>query len=257
MKKILYISRIALKESVRDKIFVGLLIFLFLFFVFSVYISTLSLDTAARYIKNSGMLGISLVSLTVTILFGIFSIYREMDRNELYVILNRVPRHAYLIGRFLGASYIIAIFSFFAGTGIFVLTWVFGKTLAPELFWAVYWAILEYSLLTGIGLLFYSLGVSFTLNSLLLLAVYVVGHSLTEAVQSFIGLGQLGNPYHLAFVKAVSYLFPNFDIFDFRLAIVHGEALPAVQVIMASAYWFFYLVAVLALSTAIMNRRDI
>lgn len=256
MQRILTISTIALKESLRDKIFIGLLIFLLLFFIFSIYISTLSLGTVARLIENTGMLGITLVSLMVAILFGLFSLYREKERNELYVLLNRVPRSVYLSGRLLGTGYVITLFSFFAGLGIFLLTWVFGKQCAPELFWAVYWAVLEFTLLTGIGIFFYSLGVGFTLNSILVLSLFVVGHSMNEAVQSFIALGRYGSKGHLLIVKLISCIFPNFDMFDFRLAIVHSEIIPWGQIALSTTYWLFYLVALVAASSAIINRRD-
>ena len=257
MSCILTISKISLKECLRDKIFFGLLIFLALFFLFSVYISTLSLGTVARFIENTGMLGISLVCLMVAILFGLFSLYREKERNELYVLLNRVPRYAYLLGRLLGTGYIIVIFSSFAGMGIFLLTWFFGGKFSPELFWAVYWAILEFTLVTSIGLFFYTLGVGFTLNSLMVLSTFVVGHSMNEAVQSFMALGRYGSEAYLLLVKAISYIFPNFDMFDFRLAIVHSECIPAAQIAMSTFYWFFYLVAILAVSSVIINRRDV
>jgi hypothetical protein len=257
MRHIITISKIAFKESLRDRIFWGLLIFLGLFLVFSVYVSSLSLNTAARYIINFGMLGISIVCLTVSILFGMYSLYREKERNELYVILNRIPRPSYILGRFLGTTYIITIFSFLAGAAIFMLAWIFGQRIAPELLWASYWAVLEFTMLTGIGMVFYSMGITFTLNSLMLLAVYLVGHSMTEAIQSFIGLGQLGSKTHLALVKFLSYVLPNFDMFDFRLSIVHGEALPPGQVLMVTGYWLFYLAALLCISAAIFKRQDV
>ncbi|NOX25150.1 MAG: hypothetical protein GXP59_03370, partial [Deltaproteobacteria bacterium] len=109
MRQILTIAKITLLESIRDRIFTGLLVFLFLFLGFAVYISTLSLGTPARFIENSGMLGISLLCLLVTILFGMFSLYREQERKETYILLNRLPRYKYLLGRFFGSALIIAI----------------------------------------------------------------------------------------------------------------------------------------------------
>ncbi|NOX24957.1 MAG: hypothetical protein GXP59_02365, partial [Deltaproteobacteria bacterium] len=103
----------------------------------------------------------------------------------------------------------------------------------------------------------YSLGVSFTLNSLLLLFTFIIGHSLNEAIQSFIGLGRLGNHYNLMFVKTISILIPNFDMFNFRLAIIHGHSLAWPQVALSSAYWLFYLCAILTLSAVVLNRRDL
>jgi hypothetical protein len=106
-------------------------------------------------------------------------------------------------------------------------------------------------------MVFYAMGVSFTLNSLMLLAVYLVGHSMTEAIQSFIGLGQLGSKTHLVLVKVLAAILPNFDMFDFRLSIVHGEALPLGQVLLVTGYWLFYLAALLCISAVLFKRQDV
>ncbi|MFP4109375.1 MAG: hypothetical protein ACLFT1_09910 [Desulfonatronovibrio sp.] len=257
MKNILVVSRLALLESVRNRIFIGLLVFLLLFLSFAIYVSTLSLGEVARFIQNAGMAGMSVTCLAVVILFGLYSLYQEKDRNELYVLLNRVSRPAYLMGRFLGTAWILAIFSLVAGAGVFVVTWVFGEVISPALFQAVYWTVLEFSLVAGIGLLFYAMGIGFTLNALLLLAVYAVGHSLTEAVQSFIGLGVFGNPYHLKFVQILSHIFPNFDMFNFRLDIIHNDPVDWGKFALSTLYWAFYLTAVLSVAGAVFGRRDV
>jgi hypothetical protein len=256
MRGILTISLVAWRESIRSKLFAGLLLFIAVILLFSLYISSLSLGEVARYIQDTGLVGMSVVCLAVSILFGLFSLYQEKDRNELYVLLNRVPRSSYLLGRFLGTAYIIVLFSFFAGAGVFFLTWLFGHKIVFGLLWAVYWSVLEFGLLTAVGILFYALGVGFTLNSLLVLCVYVLGHSMTEGMQSFIGLGRFGSKTHLFLVKAITVIFPNFDLFDFRLAILHDEALPWGKILLSSAYGLFYMAAVLAAASAVMNRRD-
>jgi len=256
MRGVLTISFVTWRESIRSKLFAGLLLFLAVILAFSLYISSLSLGEVARYIQNTGLLGLSIVCLAVAILFGLFSLYQEKDRNELYVLLNRVPRSSYLIGRFLGTSYIIVLFSLFAGAGVFFLTWIFGHKIVFGLLWAVYWSVLEFSLLTAIGVLFFAMGVGFTLNSLLVLCTFILGHSMTEAMQSFIGLGRYGSKTYLFLVKAITVVFPNFDLFDFRLAILHDEALVWGKVLLSSGYWLLYLVAVLAAASAVMNRRD-
>ena len=257
MRAILTIGNITLKESFRGRIFWGMLIFLALFLMFCVYISSLSLGTVARVIENTGMLGITLSCLMVTILFGLYALYQEKERNELYVIINRIPRGHYLLGRFIGAGSTVVIFAILMGLGVFVLTWYVGQKTAPELFIAVYMDGLEFTLLIAFGLLFYAMGLSFTINAFLCLAVFVLGHSFDEAILSFIGLGRFGSPGHKVFIEIVSYLFPNFDVFNVRLDIVHGTAVPLTKIGYASAYWMFYVAAVLTLSTLIMKRKDI
>ncbi len=234
-----------------------MLIFLVLFLMFCVYISSLSLGTVARVILNTGMLGITLSCLMVSILFGLYALYQEKERNELYVIINRMPRSFYILGRFLGAGYMVVIFSILMGTGVFILTWAIGRETAPQVFLAVYMDILEFTLLIAFGLLFYTLGLSFPLNAFLCLAVFVIGHSFEEAILSFIGLGQFGNQWHKLFIEILSYLFPNFDMFNFRLDIVHGDPLEIKKIAFASAYWLFYLASVLTITTMVYNRKDI
>ena len=83
MRLIFTITKSVFKESLYGQLFYGLLVFLFIFLCFCVYISSLSLGDVGRVIANTGMLGISLLSLTCTILFGLYSLYQERERNEL------------------------------------------------------------------------------------------------------------------------------------------------------------------------------
>ena len=257
MRSILSLTRTMVQESLRSKLFWGLVVFLLLFFGFSVYISFLSLDTPARFILNAGMVGLSLVCLAVTILFGLFSMYEEKSRFERYVILNRIPRAAYLMGKFTGTVVIQALFALFTAVGIFFLTWYFAGVLPWEIFAAAYWAILEFSLLMAVGILFYSLETSFPLNAMLVIATYGVGHSTREAVLSFIGLGQFGSKIHLYIVKVLCVVIPDFDFFNFRLALIHHEPIPMGKILISTGYWGCYLAATLMLCSVILKQKDI
>ena len=257
MRLIFTIAKSVIKESLQGQLFYVLLVFLSIFLGFSVYISSLSLGEVGRVIANSGMLGISLLSLTSTILFGLYSLYQERERNELYVLLSRIPRSHYLLGRFLGTACIIALFDLLMGVGVFILTWLVGMAPFPGIFFQVYMAILEFSMLLGISFLLYTLGVGFTLNSFLTLAIFVLGHSFNEAIESFIALGRFGNQFYLSFIKVLSYLLPNFDMFDFRLILIHGDNIGMGHLFLATLYGTFYLSMLLLLSIDRMNRSDI
>ena len=257
MRSILTISKSVIKESLHGQIFYGLLVFLIVFLGFCVYISFLSLGEVGRVIANTGMLGITLLSLTCTILFGLYSLYQERERNELYVLLSRIPRSHYLLGRFAGTLSIIALFALLMSVGIFILTWLVGNMPFPGIFLQVYLSILEFSMLLGIGFFFYSIGLGFTLNSFLTLAVFVLGHSFNEAIESFIAMGQFSNQFYLSTIKVLSYILPNFDMFDFRLMLIHGEKIPLGNLFLASLYGCFYLGMILLVSINCMNKSDI
>jgi hypothetical protein len=257
MRPILNIINAMIKECLHNKVFFGIVSFIILLFIFSSYISFLSLDTPARFIINAGMAGISIVSLLIIILFGLYSIYEEKNRNELHVILNRVPRSSYLLGKFIGISIVQSIFGLIVSTGIFILAWYFGKAIRFEIFFALGFSILEFSLLIGVGILFYSLNLTYTLNSLLLIAIYIAGHSTKEAIISFVGLGRYGSNIHLYIVKAISIILPDFDFFNFKLELLHHQYIPPAKIIISMVYWLFYLIALLIISTAIIKHKDI
>ncbi|SDU49329.1 hypothetical protein [Desulfobacula phenolica] len=257
MRPMIYIARSMLKESLRSRIIWGMLLFLALFFVFSVYISFLSLDTPARFILNAGMVGLSLVGLAVTILFGLYAMYEEKNRYERYVLLNRIPRGAYLMGKFAGTVLIQALFSMVTAIGIFGLTWYFGNTIAYGIFGAAYWTMLEFSLLMAVGIFFYSMETGFPLNAMLVIGTYIVGHSTREAMLSFIGLGKLGSELHYYLVKALCIILPDFDFFNFRLALIHHEPIPVEKILISTGYWAFYLAGILILSSVFLKQKDI
>jgi hypothetical protein len=257
MRCVLTLAAAGLRESRRDRVFLGLLLFLFLLLLLAAWLSTLAIGDHARVSADCGLAGMAFICLLMTILAGIFGLYREQERNELYVLLNRVPRGTYLLGRFAGMAVILALFSIFSGVAILLLTRFFGGLWLPGLAWAVLWNFTEFTLLAGVGLLFYAAGLGFTLNALLLFGVFIVGHSMREAIESFIALGRYGAAWHLELVRVISYLFPNFDLFDFRLAIIHREPLAPARVALSLGYWFFYLTALLSAAGALFKRRDL
>ncbi len=257
MLKLTTIIKTTLLESFRDRVFVGLLFFLLFLLGFSAYLSSLSLGNVSRVIVNSGMAGMALICLLVTVLFGTFALYREGERNELYVLLNRIPRPLYILGRFGGTALIIVIFSLVSGLAIFLLTLFFGGEPVYGLAWAVLWNICEFTLLSGVAFLFYALGVSFTLNTIMVIGIFIIGHSMTEAIESFIALGRFGSPLHLQIVKIISWLLPNFDLFDYRMAIVHQQKISGLRAGLSLLYWFSYLTALLSAAGAAFKRRDL
>ncbi len=257
MQAIISICNSVFKESLHGQLFYGLLVFLCVYLGFCVYISSLSLGQVERVIANSGMLGISLLGLGCTILFGLYSLYQERDRNELYILTSRIPRSHYLLGRFLGTAVITAFFILIMTIGIFLLTWIIGKAPFFGVFFQAYMTMIEFSMLLAIGIFFYTLGIGFTLNAFLTLAVYILGHSFNEAIESFLAMGSLGSPIYLHTIKILSYLLPNFDLFDFRLLLIHGQPVAMGNLALSTAYGIMYLAMMMMLAIDRMNKSDL
>lgn len=257
MPAVLSIIRIMIKETLRSRVFWGLMAFMLLFLGFAIYISSLSLDTPDRFILNASMAGLSLVGLAATILVGLYTMYEARNRYERYVLFNRIPRAGYLAGKFCGTVVILALFLAFSSAAVFLLTRIMAGVFAFEIFIAALWALLEFSLVMAVGILFYCLNTSFPLNAMMVMAVYGVGHSIRETLLSFQGLGRYGSELHYTLVKAVAVVFPDFDFFNFRLALLHHEPVPAGKILVSAGYWACYLAGLLLVSAWILRQKDI
>lgn len=108
MKKILTIGLYTLKEIIRDKILYSLLGFAVLMLCFSMVLGNLALGQPEKIIKDFGLGAISIIGTLIAVFIGISSLFKELDRKTIYVILSKpLSRWQFLTGKYLGLSMII------------------------------------------------------------------------------------------------------------------------------------------------------
>ena len=166
-------------------------------------------------------------------MWGCIPCTRRKNRCERYVLLNRIPRSRYLAGKFFGTTVILALFLACSSAAVFLLVRVVAGVYAFEIFVAALWTLVEFSLVMAVGILFYCLETGFSLNAMMVIAVYGVGHSIRETLLSFQGLGRYGSQLYYTLVKVVAVVFPDFDFFNFRLALIHHEPVPAGKILVS------------------------
>jgi ABC-type transport system involved in multi-copper enzyme maturation permease subunit len=118
---------------------------------------------------------------------------------------------------------------------------------------AVYFILLKLALVVALALLF-SCYTTPLLAILCTAGLYIAGlfvkemrafqsDTVSQAVQSFL--------------RALSYVLPNFENFDVMAAAAHGRAIPGVLIAQNTAYAALYCAVVLAAATAIFARRNL
>jgi hypothetical protein len=250
MRDLVTLARLALLDSVKHKLFSGLMVFLAVYIVFVLYISTLSLGTAARYIAHAGMFGLSMITLAGVIFFSLYTLYQEKERREDAIYMQKTSRRTYFLGRFAGSVGVIIVLAFLTGTVTFLLTWSVGRVYAPQLMWAAYWAAWEGALLSAAALLLYALGLGFSTNVIMLLVLYVLGHNVDMLSAAFFG-------DQSRFTAALSLLWPNLERFNFRVDLIRDLGQPLVPALHGTLYGGCYVIALLTVGMTVLKRHDI
>jgi Cu-processing system permease protein len=102
--------------------------------------------------------------------------------------------------------------------------------------------------------LFFSTFSSPFLSVALSLAVYVIGHFSADLknIGSIVDSAALSS-----LARAVYYVMPNLAPLDIKAAVVHGEAVGAMQMLLAAGSSALYIATLLVAATIVFSRRDL
>ena len=88
----------------------------------------------------------------------------------------------------------------------------------------------------------------------LLLGVFAAGH-LSQSIRDF---GQMqGSVFQHQVSELVYYLIPNLEVFNLRGPVVHGTAVSAEHLVMASVYCFAWTALLLVVAGSIFSRKEL
>ena len=115
MDKIFVIAKNTFKETIRDRILYGIVIFSVIFLVSTLILGSLSLGEDIYVMRNFGLAGIYFFGLIITLFLGASLIYKEVDKKTIYFVLSKpVTGSDVIMGKFLGLFASIAISVLFA-----------------------------------------------------------------------------------------------------------------------------------------------
>ncbi len=110
MKRIIAISLNNFKESVRQKIFIIIIIFGILLLITSFFLFPLSVGEQSKIIRDFGLSIITFLNIVILIITGGTLIYKEIEKRTIYITLSApVRRNEVIIGKFIGLFLVILI----------------------------------------------------------------------------------------------------------------------------------------------------
>jgi ABC-type transport system involved in multi-copper enzyme maturation permease subunit len=254
---VLALARVTVREALRQKLAVNLLVFAVALVAASFAISTLTFGEQYRVIANIGLTAIEVFGTLIAVFLGAGLVAGDVQRRTVFPIVAKpVSRAQYVAGRYAGlvttttlnlaimAVVFVGVLAFYLGGLGFVAETPILATLGG--------IALQLAMIAALAVLF-STFTTATLSAIFTLSLVIAGHLASDLVRYWskqgAATGWLG--------KALYVVVPNLEALNFKEAMVYKDALPAGSTATAFLYGVLYTAGVVAVAAAIFSRRDL
>ena len=191
----------------------------------------------------------------LAIFVGITLGHNEIDKRTIYSILARpIHRYEFVFGKFIGLWLTlfveVAIMTFLVG-GIVMLYGASDEI--PWMLKGIAMILVQLTLITSVAVFFSSISTPI-LSGMFTLGFYMIG-----AISSYLPyLIHKDTPAWLAkMVSVVGYILPNFDILNYKGAVIHHAAMGFISYFYSAVYGLSYTLIVLTLAVMGFKYRDL
>ena len=249
--KIVAIAGVTLREALRRKVQVNLLLFGLVLVAASYIISTLTLGVMHRIIADLGLASMSLIGSLLAVFLGASSIAGDVERRVVFpVVAKPVSRAEYVVGRYFGLACALLL-------NLAVMAAVLAATLAFDArsFKPIDATFLAAIAMIGIQLLVVAaiavLFSSFTTTTL----ASIFALSITLAGQLSNDLRNLWHEGGATLGKVLWYALPNLGALNLNEAVIYRTPAPPTAWV-AAGYGVLYAATAIALACIAFERRD-
>ncbi len=252
MKHVLSIASVTLREVLRRKVQVSLLLFGALLLLAAFLVSGLTIGEWHRMISDLGLTAMQVIGILVAVFVGASLVSGDIERRVLLpVVAKPVTRTQYLLGRYLGIAAVLLLNLLAMAVLLGALLVLDAGSLRP--IDAAYLAAIaligvQYLVVAAVALLFSAIS-STTLAAIFSLAVAIAGQFTSEVRALWQGPGTW-------IPRALWYLLPNLGALNANDAVIYRTPPPA-QVWLAACYAILYSGAALSLAALAFEKRDL
>jgi ABC-type transport system involved in multi-copper enzyme maturation permease subunit len=257
VKKVAAIAWLTVRESLRQKLAVNLLIFAIALITASIILSTLTYGEQYRIIVDIALSAAEIFGTLIAVFVGAGLVSREIERRTVYpVLVKPVSRGQYLFGRYLGlvavttgnlllmAVVLIGVLAVYLGGFAFV----WETPLVP----AVITMAMQLAVVGAVSL-FFSAFTTTTLAAIFGLTFTVAGHM----SGSILAYWAKVSPGTGVASRVLYTLLPNLGSLDLKESVVYLDPLDGRAFFLSLGYGAVYSTIVVLLATAIFARRDL
>ncbi len=249
---VLTIAAQTFTEARRNRVFYSLFLFALVVVLSSVIFTEVTSTTMDRVLKDTGLAAINVFALALTIFTGVGIINREIDRRSIYTVLAKpVSRSSYIVGKYLGLLGIILTTSVMMFVGLLLTMKGYKTEVRAGIFLGYLGILLEVMVLGAVAVLCSTFTTSF-ISAFICAAVWLSGHLSTEFLHA---LRNSEGPAR-AVGKAVYYLVPNLDRFNFKYHATYDLTVPGSTLLAVVVFALAYSAAALVAAVMVFQRRD-
>lgn len=250
--KVVAVAGVTLREALRRKLQVNLLLFALLLLLVSAVVSSLTLGEMHRIAADLGLTAMEAMGSLIAVFLGAGAVAGDVERRALYPLVAKpISRAEYLLGRYLGlAATLLLNLAVMAVTLAAVLVLVDGSARPLDLaFLAAVGGIgVQFLVIAAIAVLFSAVTTT-TLAAIFALSLTVAGRLSNDLRTLWTSDGAVVG-------RAIWYLLPNLSALSLNEQVVYRTPPPA-SVWLAVVHAVLYAAAALALAASIFERRDL
>ena len=263
------LATVTCREGVRDRSLFGI-------FLFALFVLGLNVAVAGFFMRELGKVtvdmnlsALSFAGLLLVFFIGTNLMAKDIDKKTIHLVLSRpFSRGEYIWGKFLGLVLLVLISQvtllvFSCGTvaGVNALYPAYFVGFSwSSFFWAVFFIVVQLTLLCAIVVFFSSIVTSSFITLIFSMSSYLVGISLEEVL--FYLKTQAGSQDVVAseslygLLSLVSWLVPNFAAFDFKVEAAHGLVIDGARLAVGGGYALCYIALLLTVASLLFRRRE-
>ncbi|ACG71906.1 conserved hypothetical protein [Anaeromyxobacter sp. K] len=251
MSKVLAIAIVSVREALRRRLHVNLLLFAILLVLASLVASSLTVGHAHRIAADLGLTAMELMGSLTAVFLGAGFVAGDVERRVVYpVVAKPVARTEYLLGRYLGLAATLWLnLAAMAATLAALLSLQAGSldVVNAQLLSAFAMLGVQFLVVAAISVAFSSFTTP-TLAAIFALALTLAGHMSNDLRTLWQGAGA-------SVGRVVWYVLPNLSALSLNEHVIYGTPVPA-SAWLACAYGVLYAGAILAVAAAVFERRD-
>ena len=256
MSRLTAITLNTFREAVRDRVLYNLVLFVLLLVATAPLFSQISIDIERLVLVNVGLSFISLFGVIIAIFIGIGLVSKEIEKRTLYTILSRpVRRWEFIVGKYCGLVMTLVVNAALMTAGFYTALLITAHHLGASdarLLIAIYFAVLEFLVMTAITLLFSSFSTPI-FSALFAFALFVIG-TFADDLRNFAAASQ---GVIKLFSTAMSYVVPNFASLNVISQVAHDQSISGSLVLFNTLYALLYSAAVTTGAVLVFERRNL
>ena len=269
MRSVFALATITFKEGIRNRSLFGIALLALFLFGFNITVAGFFMRDIGKVTVDMNLGALSFTGLLLVFFVGVNLMAKDIDRKTIHLVLSKpISRAQYIWGKYLGIQFFVSVsllLLFFCSC----LTVGLLLNLYPNYFvgfsWlnfviACFFVLVKFSVLTAIVVFFSSITSSSLITLIFSLSSYVAGITIEEVVfylkSEFAAQEKIISESLQTFIDIVSYLIPNFAVFDFTLEAAHGLTITSSRMFLAFGYGAIYISILLMLASFIFSRRE-